>query len=109
MFAFVGAWLTAAMVSAIDPQWATPLNTLLLLLTLVAGYYINKRVSNVQHKQEQIHESVNDAAAASASAAEAAAHSARIARELGGVLRHVEAPIIEAPTVPTNPTNQPKS
>lgn len=83
------AWFTAAIYSAIDPQWATPLNTLLLLVTLVAGAFLNRKVGRVEDKADRNHRTATDAASASASAAEAALTAARIAKELGGQLRTV--------------------
>lgn len=99
------SWLAAAVFSTIDPVWATPLNTLLLLVTVLVGAIINRKVNRVEDKQQAIdakadaiHKSVGHAAAASASAAEAAATSARIAKEVGGQIRN-------APTGNTDATD----
>lgn len=83
-----GIWATA-----IDPVWATPLNTALLLLTAVVALYNNNRTRRIEDKAHQIHQDVSSAASAAASAASAAADSARIAKELGGNVRHVDVPL----------------
>lgn len=86
-------WLGAAVFSTVDPIWATPLNTLLLLVTVVIGAILNRKVNRVQDKQEDMHQSIGHSAAASASAAEAAATAARITKELGGLVRTVDPPV----------------
>lgn len=82
----------AVVFSAIDPVWATPVNTALLIIMAALGYVMNKRGKRVEEKVHDIHTDVGHAAAAASSAAEAAAAAARISKELGGVARHVEIP-----------------
>lgn len=82
----------AVVISAIDPVWATPVNTALLLAMATLGYAMNKRGKRVEEKVHDIHTDVGHAATAAASAAEAAAAAARITKELGGIVRHVDPP-----------------
>lgn len=92
------AWFAAAVFSVVDPVWATPINTLLLLITLIAGALLSKKVGRVEEKADRNHETSTHAANAAASAAESAATAARITQELGGSLRG-----IQAPSTPTEP------
>lgn len=87
---FLAAWSGAAVISTVDPVWATPVNTFLLMLTAIVGVLINRRVKRVEQKAHDIHQDVGHAANAAAAAASAAADSARIAKELGGQVRHVD-------------------
>lgn len=97
----------AVVFSAIDPVWATPINTVLLLAIALIGYLSNRRVSrvetkadNIQAKADAIHQDVGNAASAAASAANAAADSARITKEIGGAIRHIGDPSVQPPTEP---------
>lgn len=98
---FLALWSGAAVVSTIDPLWATPVNTFLLMLTAIVGYIINKRVKRVEDKANAIHNDVGHAASAAAAAASAAADSARITKEIGGQMRRVDVP----PTDTTDTTD----
>jgi ABC-type transport system involved in cytochrome bd biosynthesis fused ATPase/permease subunit len=104
--AWLVSWATGGTIALIDSAWAIPLNTFLLLLTLVAGAFLNRKVDKTNDRLQENTEITANAAEASASAAEASAHAAvqanqaaRIAKELGGRVRHVD-----VPTVPTDPT-----
>lgn len=106
---FIVGWVVGVLAAAVDPAWATPVNTLLLLLTAVAGYFINRRIRSVEDKTDRNHVTTTHAANAAASAADAAAESARIAKELGGEIRDARRAALPAaiPTVPTAPTDKP--
>lgn len=81
-----------ATVSLLAPDWAGPANTaLLIILTIVTA--------KLHRKADDIHGDVSSAAAAALAAAEAAAQaavvsadSARITREIGGSIRHINLP-----------------
>lgn len=87
---FAGAVAVVATAATIDPNWATPLNTFLLLLTAIVGLMVKKRVDRVEAKTDRNHETTANAATAAAAAASAAADAARITKELGGVARSVD-------------------
>lgn len=105
------AWVLGALSAAIDNAWATPVNTLLLLITLIVGGMLNRKLNTAQATAEQTHEVAQEvkeiaahAANASANAAEAAATAAerseaaaRITRELGRAARSTEVPAIGEP------------
>lgn len=92
--------------AAVDPAWAIPANTLLLILQVVAVYYFGRRVdskaNDVQDKVTQAHSAATDAASASSSAASAAADAARIAKEIGGFVREAQR-VNSSATGPTDP------
>lgn len=95
---------SAGVSAAIDPEWAAPINTLLLLLTAIAAAIINRSVQRVEVKADRNHETGVQAANAAASAADAAAAAARITKELGAAARNVDPGRIPTtdPTVPTS-------
>lgn len=63
-----------------DPAWATPANTLLLI---VLGFLALRNHKSV----EQVARKTDSAAESAASAAQAAADAARIAKDIGGRIR----------------------
>lgn len=67
--------------------WAPVANTALLVLLAVVSRRERQVISK---KVDTVHESVSHGAAAAASAATAAEASARIVREIGGAMRHVD-------------------
>lgn len=88
------ALVVGATATTIDPAWALPLNTALLIIMAILNAATHGRVKATQ-------QDVGHAASAAADAAQAAADAARISRELGGVAREVHPP--SNPPTPTPP------
>lgn len=79
-------------IAVIDPVWAAPANTLLLVLLAILGRSLSRTATDTHH-------AATNAASASASAAEAAAAAARITKELGGIARSVDtSKVVEPPS-----------
>lgn len=82
--AAVSASIALNMYAALtDPEWATPVNTFLLLVLGLLALRGNRKVEQVARKTDS-------AAQSAASAAAAAADAARIARDIGGRVREAD-------------------
>jgi hypothetical protein len=90
----------------IDPVWATPVNTFLLIVLAVVSIWrgrtmrehakkveeLPEKVDNIGHRVGAVQRSIIHAVQASADAAESASDAARIAKEIGGAVRKSEPP-----------------
>lgn len=96
--ALIASTIGGSVYAAVDPAWAVPVNSLLVIIQLVLIAFFGRRVDA---KTTKAHASATDAATASASAAQAAADAARVVKEIGGVLRGVDLTKIARPTPTT--------
>jgi hypothetical protein len=97
------AWLALAAVNQTATflhdaaPFAGALNTLLLIALAAITTRGNRKLDQTKRSVEAAHADVGQAALAAAAAAASAADAARIARDIGGTLRHTDSPVSPIP------------
>lgn len=111
MIAFVPALVGLIVLGLIDPAWAVPLQTLLLIVLTIVTVKVGGNVKTAQKQNEQIidkgdqiHEDVLKAKANATHAASAAAAAAATARDSSRIVKDVGSLFRESRLSTTDPT-----